>query len=568
MNAVGPNRASVALSALAADGISSEGTYSSNKRTYSYGAHAAHVAVDPGTGHVALIDYMAVEDVGRIINPLTLHGQTVGAIVQGLGGALLENLAYDENGQFLAGSLADYLLPTASDFPVIRAHALEEKPAPHNPLGAKGAGEGGIIPVGGVIANAVANALGRRAEHAAAVAAAGVGAHPGEAMSAADPEVLIERARSLIPALRQRSAQATAERRLPKETIEDFRRLELTRCLQPAMFGGFASDYRVFSKMLRALAQGCGSSAWVCAVHGEHNWVIGNFSEEAQRDVWGGDPHAVASASVPPSGTAEKISGGHRVSGRWGFASGVDHAQWLLLNAVVKDATPHERLFLIPVGAAEIVDDWHVMGLCGTGSKSVVVKDVTVPATHSVSMHELKTGTGPGAAVHPGHALYRTPRSLLASFSLSSVNVGLAERAVEEFTSFTRERRSRGLRVADLEAIQLTVSEAAAKAEAAALLVEQTIDRNIRSVEARQEITAEQVAWTRRNSSYATRLSRDAVAAIFEAAGGTALYAGNPLQEIFRDAMAASAHLSLAWHRAAPMYGQIRLGLPVDFDAL
>ena len=67
---------------------------------------------------------------------------------------------YDAEGQFLSGTLADYLLPTASDFPVIRAHALEEKPAPHNPLGAKGAGEGGIIPVGGVIANAVANALG------------------------------------------------------------------------------------------------------------------------------------------------------------------------------------------------------------------------------------------------------------------------------------------------------------------------------------------------------------------------------------------------------------------------
>jgi carbon-monoxide dehydrogenase large subunit len=159
-NAVGPGRASVTLAALAADGVTSEGTYASNKRTYSYGAHAAHVAVDPGTGHVALIDYMAVEDVGRIINPLTLHGQTVGAIVQGLGGALLENLVYDAEGQFLAGSLADYLLPTADDFPVIRAHAMEEKTAPHNPLGAKGAGEGGIIPVGGVIANAVANALG------------------------------------------------------------------------------------------------------------------------------------------------------------------------------------------------------------------------------------------------------------------------------------------------------------------------------------------------------------------------------------------------------------------------
>ena len=106
-----------------------------------------------------LIDYVAVEDVGRIINPLTLHGQAIGAVVQGLGGALLEHFVYDEHGQLLTGSLADYLLPTASDFPSIRAVALEEKPAPHNPLGAKGAGEGGIIPVGGVIANAVAAAL-------------------------------------------------------------------------------------------------------------------------------------------------------------------------------------------------------------------------------------------------------------------------------------------------------------------------------------------------------------------------------------------------------------------------
>jgi carbon-monoxide dehydrogenase large subunit len=153
----GPGGQSLAWSAFA--GISVEGTYASAKRTYSYGAHAAHVAVDPGTGHVGLVDYVAVEDVGRIVNPLTLHGQCTGAIVQGLGGALLEQLIHDENGQLLTGSLADYLMPNADDFPQIRAFALELKPAPHNPLGAKGAGEGGIIPVGGVIANAVANAL-------------------------------------------------------------------------------------------------------------------------------------------------------------------------------------------------------------------------------------------------------------------------------------------------------------------------------------------------------------------------------------------------------------------------
>jgi carbon-monoxide dehydrogenase large subunit len=153
----GPLGRPLPLASLA--GLSAEASFASNKRTYSYGAHAAHVAVDVKTGHVEVLDYVAVEDVGRIINPLTLHGQVMGSIVQGLGGAFLEHFVYDEEGQLLTGSFADYLLPTADNFPNIRAIALEEKPSPNNPLGAKGAGEGGIIPVGGVIANAVAAAL-------------------------------------------------------------------------------------------------------------------------------------------------------------------------------------------------------------------------------------------------------------------------------------------------------------------------------------------------------------------------------------------------------------------------
>ena len=157
--AVGPDGASIDLADLAGDGISAEGEFLNTRHTYTYGAHAAHVAVDAKLGHVELIDYVIVEDCGRAINPLTLHGQAIGAAVQGLGGAIMEHLRYDDEGQLLTGSLADYLIPTASDFPNIRAVVLEEYPSPINPLGAKGAGEGGIIAVGGVIANAVANAL-------------------------------------------------------------------------------------------------------------------------------------------------------------------------------------------------------------------------------------------------------------------------------------------------------------------------------------------------------------------------------------------------------------------------
>jgi carbon-monoxide dehydrogenase large subunit len=147
----------VDLKALAP--LSSEGVFHNHKHTYAYGAAAAHVAVDPKTGETRLVDYVTVEDIGRIINPLTANGQAIGGVVQGLGGVFLEHLQYDANGQFLTASLADYLLPGATDFPSIRAFVTEDSPSPINPLGAKGGGEGGIVPVGGVVANAVAAAL-------------------------------------------------------------------------------------------------------------------------------------------------------------------------------------------------------------------------------------------------------------------------------------------------------------------------------------------------------------------------------------------------------------------------
>jgi carbon-monoxide dehydrogenase large subunit len=153
----GPYQKSFALAELA--GLSVEGAFLNKRHTYSYGAHAVHVAVDPKLGRIEIIDYVMVQDVGRAVNPLTLRGQMIGSLVQGLGGAVLEHLQYDEDGQFLTGSLADYLLPTASDFPNLRCVVLEDYPSPINPLGAKGAGEGGIIAAGGAIANAVANAL-------------------------------------------------------------------------------------------------------------------------------------------------------------------------------------------------------------------------------------------------------------------------------------------------------------------------------------------------------------------------------------------------------------------------
>jgi len=140
-------------------GLEATAYFHTNQLTYSYGTHVAHVAVDPETGKVEVLRYAVVEDIGRCINPLLVQGQTVGAAVQGIGSTLLEELVYDDNGQLLSGTFMDYLLPTSQDAPPIDDVTLEEAPSPLNPLGVKGAGEGGIVATGAALANAVANAL-------------------------------------------------------------------------------------------------------------------------------------------------------------------------------------------------------------------------------------------------------------------------------------------------------------------------------------------------------------------------------------------------------------------------
>jgi aerobic carbon-monoxide dehydrogenase large subunit len=130
-------------------------------KPFSYGTNAAHVAVDPRSGRVQLLDFVAVEDIGTVLNPLIAHGQAEGAVVQGLGGVFLEHLIYDEEGQLLTASFADYLMPAAGDFPDIRSKFLNLAPAPGNPLGAKGGGEGGMVAVAAAVSNAVSAALAR-----------------------------------------------------------------------------------------------------------------------------------------------------------------------------------------------------------------------------------------------------------------------------------------------------------------------------------------------------------------------------------------------------------------------
>ncbi|MEN9889423.1 MAG: hypothetical protein RL559_1460 [Pseudomonadota bacterium] len=142
-----------------AGSVAVEAAFSNDQLTYTFGVHLAHVSIDPETAQVRVEKFLCVEDVGRMLNPMIVHGQAIGAAVQGLGATFLDEFQYDEAGQLITGTLADYLLPTSTDFACVDALSLALSPSPSNPLGVKGAGEGGIIGTGGALANAVSNAL-------------------------------------------------------------------------------------------------------------------------------------------------------------------------------------------------------------------------------------------------------------------------------------------------------------------------------------------------------------------------------------------------------------------------
>jgi CO/xanthine dehydrogenase Mo-binding subunit len=149
--------------AEAEPGIAAESTFRSERMSFPYGIHFAAVEVDVETGAVEIDRYCVAYDVGRAINPTLVEGQIIGGAAQGIGGALLEELAYDADGQLVSGSFLDYMLPTATEVPALEVLVTEDAPTPLNPLGAKGAGEGGTAAAGAAIANAVSDALGAEA---------------------------------------------------------------------------------------------------------------------------------------------------------------------------------------------------------------------------------------------------------------------------------------------------------------------------------------------------------------------------------------------------------------------
>lgn len=354
-------------------------------------------------------------------------------------------------------------------------------------------------------------------------------------------------------------------RRIAPETLGALREARLLRALQPRAHGGLELGLADWLSIVARLSGECASTGWVYSVLSAHAAAVAAFPEEAQREVWGGDGEALVSSALAPTATARRLGDGYRVSGRWGFSSGCDVAQWVLAGARVSDpgaGEPAMIFCLVPMEAVRIEDDWSVMGLCGTGSKSLIGEDIAVPGHRVTPFRRLFDGA-PGPS--DGPAYYAMPRHAWAPCGLAAVGAGIALGMVDTFIAHIESRRSMsGRPLAEMETLQLKISESSAEAETALRILKADCREAAAAFEEEGALAPLMRARNRRDQAFATRLATSAVDRLYAAAGAHALFNGGALQRGFRDMHAVAAQIVLNFDAAGKSHAQLRLGRQPD----
>jgi alkylation response protein AidB-like acyl-CoA dehydrogenase len=384
-----------------------------------------------------------------------------------------------------------------------------------------------------------------------------------------DVPELLTRASAIAEIVRERAQETEKNRRISEDVIARMREAELFRVLQPAAYGGFEYGFDVLAELIAAIARGCGSSAWVYGLCASHQWFAACFPKQAQEEFWD-DPGSLAAGSYAPVGKTVAVDGGYRTSGVWSFASGCDNARWYYLSTMIPPAdgaaAPKPSFLLVPREDARIDDNWHTMGLAGTGSKNIVADDTFVPAHRVLAIADLAAGTGPGTLANTNPIYRQSFLSVLPATLISPV-LGMAEGALADFIDIVKVRATRGAvaggsrRMADFATIQSRVAEATGCIDAARLMMFRDLAETYATAARGEPTSLDMRLRNRLGHTFCTRLLVQAVDALFLASGGQGIFLERPLQRVWRDAHAAASHVSLNWDAVSTMYGQYALGL-------
>ena len=386
-------------------------------------------------------------------------------------------------------------------------------------------------------------------------------------VSKPDVDTLLSRSRAIAERASARAPQTETDRRLGADMIEHMRQADLFRVMQPQAYGGFEYGFDVFAQMVAAIASGCGSTGWVYGLLASHQWLMACFSREAQDEVWH-DRDALAAGTYAPVGQAVAVDGGYRLSGVGSFCSGCDNAQWQLLGGMIPqaDGAAKPGFFLLRTADCTIDDNWHTMGLAGTGSKNIVARDAFVPLHRTLAFAELAGGTAPGMRTNP-NPLYRQSFLAVLPVTIVAPVLGMAEGALADFLVMTGVRTTRGAvtggnrRMAELTTVQMRAAEASACIDAARLLMLRDLAEAFETASRGEPIGVDMRLRNRRDQAFCVKLLVQAIDALFLAAGGQELFLDKPLQRNWRDAHAAASHISLNWDSTGSMYGQYLVGL-------
>ncbi|HEY9352133.1 MAG TPA: flavin-dependent monooxygenase [Nocardioides sp.] len=383
-----------------------------------------------------------------------------------------------------------------------------------------------------------------------------------------DAQTVKDGVQDLLPTIRERAEETERLRVVPESSVKELEEVGFFKLLQPARFGGLEADPVDFYTCVRDIASACGSTGWVSSVLGVHPWQIALFADEAQQAVWGEDPDTRVSSSYAPVGKAAITEGGFTLSGRWSFSSGCAHATWVLLGGLVfndEGQVVDFRTFLVPRERYEIVDVWNVVGLAGTGSNDIVVEDVFIPETFTLSMGETGRCKGPGQAVNTGD-LYKLQFHSLFTTTITTPIIGMARGAYEEHVTMqqNRVRASYGEKASLDPFAAVRVATASSDIDAAWALLMGNIREQQAYVARGEKIPITQRLRIRRDQVLGTQRAIDAIDLLFEASGGRALANGTPLQRAWRDAHAGRVHAANDPERALQMYGASEFGHKVD----
>ncbi len=367
-------------------------------------------------------------------------------------------------------------------------------------------------------------------------------------LGSAKAQELIAKARAMGPALRQRAARCKAERRVPDETVSDFHQAGFFKILQPEQWGGYAMDPQVFYAVGVEIARACPSSAWILGVIAVHNWQLAVFDDRAAQDVWADDPSVLISSSYAPVGKVKVVEGGFRLSGRWSFSSGCEHCQWAFLGAVVP--TPEApfdmanyRTFLVPISDYQIVDNWDVVGLQGTGSHDIVVDDVFVPEYRTHKSMDGFLCDNPGNAVNDA-PLYRMPFMQVFVRAVCTATLGACEGALESFIEVAKTRQVGPSKMKDDPFARQLAAEVKASIEEMKLTMIRNFDAMMDKCRAGEPIPVEDRVRYRYDSAVVADRCLALSSRMLKAAGSGGIRQGSDLLAYHLDILCSQAHVA------------------------